>query len=410
MQRLESRATRFAALKVRREIILAHLAVRRCVRCRHQTLHVWLPSDCAFGAKIRIFKNSFSEISEKTRFAVRAAPLIFRDDCAAPALCDILSEPHVKGQTSFQSKGKRVRRAITITFLLAAVCALTAPTRTAHGQAGQERQSTAPATPSPSNAPAPRDINVRAGVRAIDASVPDDPAVTEAIAPYRARVAELEIVIGRLERELRKGGMGGGSLGNFVTDALLSRARAALPDETITMAITNSGGLRKNEIAAGDIRTRDIYELLPFENALVAVDLTGEQLLRFLRVVVSQRDAQSGARIVYRRNAAERTNEIVSVRLGSRETEREIDPAAIYTIVTIDYLVNRGGNYSVLQEARRTRPLGVTMRDAVLQYVRAETAASRTLNVNLDGRFRAERNPSERDSSERDSTPAPDYD
>lgn len=301
-----------------------------------------------------------------------------------------------------------MRRAITITFLLAAVCALTAPTHTAHGQAGQERQPTAPAatpSPSPSNAPAPRDINVRAGGRAVDASVPDDPAVTEAIAPYRARVAELEIVIGRLERELRKGGMGGGSLGNFVTDALLSRARAALPNETITMAITNSGGLRKNTIAAGDIRTRDIYELLPFENALVVVDLTGEQLLRFLRVVVSQRDAQSGARIVYRRNAAERTNEIVSVRLGNRETEREIDPAAIYTIVTIDYLVNRGGNYSVLQEARRTRPLGVTMRDAVLQYVRAETAANRTLNVNLDGRFRAERNQSERDSGERNSTP-----
>ncbi len=295
-----------------------------------------------------------------------------------------------------------MRRTVEITLLLLAICSL--------GAQGQERRPTPRATPraspratprvtsppraapTPAASPAPRDINVRATTRPVDESVPDDPAVIQAIAPYRARVAALQIVIGRLERELRKNGMGAGSLGNFVTDAIMSRARIALPNETIAMAITNGGGLRKNTIAAGDIRTSDIYELLPFENALVAVDLTGEQLMRFLRVVVAQRDAQSGARIVYRRSAEANANEMVSVRLGNRQSEREIDPAAVYTIVTIDYLVNRGGNYAVLQEARRTRPLGVTMRDAVIEYVRAETAAGRTLDVNLDGRFRAERN------------------
>ena len=60
--------------------------------------------------------------------------------------------------------------------------------------------------------------------------------------------------------------------------------------------------------------------------------------------------------------------------------------------MTIDYLVNRRGNYAVLQEAQRTRPLGVTLRDAVLEYIRAETAAGRTLGADLDGRFRVEGN------------------
>ena len=88
-----------------------------------------------------------------------------------------------------------MRRTVEITLLLLAICSL--------GAQGQERRPTPRATPSPANQPAPRDINVRATTRPVDASVPDDPAVIQAIAPYRARVAALQTVIGRLERELR---------------------------------------------------------------------------------------------------------------------------------------------------------------------------------------------------------------
>ena len=134
----------------------------------------------------------------------------------------------------------------------------------------------------------------------------------------------------------------------------------------------------------------DVYQLLPFENALVALDLTGEQLLSFLNVVVSHRDAQSGARITYRTND-KKENEVVAVRLGLAGAEKEIDPRATYTIVTIDYLVSRGGDYSLLKEAKNVRPLGLTMRDAVLDYVKAETAAGRNIKAQLDGRFRQDR-------------------
>ncbi|HEV7843634.1 MAG TPA: 5'-nucleotidase, partial [Pyrinomonadaceae bacterium] len=150
-------------------------------------------------------------------------------------------------------------------------------------------------------------------------------------------------------------------------------------------------GLRKNSIAAGDITTTDIYELLPFENALITLDLTGEQLRRFMEVNVQRRNAQSGARIVYRNNPEKKQNEIVSIKLGGAGAERDIDPQATYTIVTIDYLVKRGGDYSVLQEGKNVRPLGVTMRDAVLEYVKAETAAGRDVRANLDGRFKYDR-------------------
>lgn len=234
-------------------------------------------------------------------------------------------------------------------------------------------------------------ISARGKTQTVDASVPNDPTVDSAISVYRAKVAELGAPIGKLQGDLKKSGVGGGSLGNFVADAMRKQAGQLL-GKPIQLAVVNAGGLRKNSITAGNLTTTDIYELLPFENALVTLDLTGEQLLRFLEVVVARRDAQSGARIVYRNNPETKSNEPVSVRLGDTDARAEsIDPARTYTLVTIDYLVNRGGDYSILKEAGNIKPLGLTIRDALIDYVKAETSAGRAIKSALDGRFRYER-------------------
>lgn len=264
------------------------------------------------------------------------------------------------------------------------------------GRAAQPVASPAPATGAKASAqttsqpPAPLDIKVKASEREIDESVTADPSVEALITPYSAKVHELEKPIGKLAADLKRGGMGGGSLGNFVADALRDRAQAKL-GKPVLLAVINSSGLRKSSITAGDISTSDIYQLLPFENALVTLDLTGEQLRRFLDVTVARRNAQAGARILYRSNPETKQSEIVTVKLGEAGAEREIDPKAMYTIVTIDYLVKRGGDYAVLQEGKNERELGLTMRDAVIDYVKAETAAGRTLRANLDGRFKYDR-------------------
>jgi 2',3'-cyclic-nucleotide 2'-phosphodiesterase (5'-nucleotidase family) len=253
----------------------------------------------------------------------------------------------------------------------------------------QAQQGSATARPTPQSAPiaAPLELRVKATERAIDESIPNDPAVDAILAPYTAKVRELDAPIGKLAGDLKKGGMGAGSLGNFVADAIRARAEVKL-GKPVLLAITNSGGLRKNEILAGNLSANDVFQLLPFENALVSLDLTGEQLRRFLGVIVTHRDAQSGARITYRTNE-KKENEIVAVKLGnSGAGESDIDPQATYTIVTMDYLVKRGGDYSVLQEAKNVRPLNLTIRDAVLDYVKAETDAGRPVKATLDGRFR----------------------
>jgi 2',3'-cyclic-nucleotide 2'-phosphodiesterase (5'-nucleotidase family) len=279
---------------------------------------------------------------------------------------------------------KNSARKMLVLSLASLVLALSAPW--AWAQQPEPKAATAP-TQSPATQPS-TGANVRARVTEtpVDASIPDDAPVDKMLAVYSPKVRELDVVIGKLKGELRKGGTGAGSLGNFVTDGM--RAQAALKTgQPIALALMNAGGLRRSTIGEGELRARDVFELLPFENALVTIDLTGEQLLKLMQTIVAKREAQSGARLVYKTNA-DKTSELVSAKVRQESGDKDIDPRGTYTITTIDYLYRVGGStYGVLQEGKNMKELGITLRDAIMNYVRAETAAGRDIKPNLDGRF-----------------------
>jgi 2',3'-cyclic-nucleotide 2'-phosphodiesterase (5'-nucleotidase family) len=242
-----------------------------------------------------------------------------------------------------------------------------------------------PDTPKPAITAAPKKTDERATRTLVDATIPDDAAVEKMLAPYSGKVRALNVVIGRLEGGLNKKGVGAGSLGNFVTNGMRAQAEAKL-GKAVTLAVMNLGGLRKNEISPGELRAMDIFELLPFENALVAVDLTGAQLSKLLPVVT--RDAQAGARIQFKWNEQGRAEFLSGKLVDESGHEQEIDPQKIYTIVTIDYLLRvGGGSYALLQEAKSITPLNITLRDAIMQYVKDETAAGRSVRSRPDNRY-----------------------
>jgi len=268
----------------------------------------------------------------------------------------------------------RVKLALLSWALL--LCVLAGGTQVALAQSAAP----APVAPSATN-PA------KATQIAIDRKLPDDAAIDKMLKAYSPKVRALDQPIGKLVGDLKRGGLGSGSLGNFVTDGIRAEASGKL-GKPILLAVTNSGGLRKSVIAEGKVTYRDVFELLPFENALVAFDLTGEQVLDLLRLVVSDRDAQSGMRIQYRVNSDNKL-ELESAKFLVDGVEKEIDPKAVYTVISIDYLLNvTGSDYAtVLKKATNTRPLGITIRDAITEYIKAETAAGREIKSTLDGRF-----------------------
>jgi 2',3'-cyclic-nucleotide 2'-phosphodiesterase (5'-nucleotidase family) len=246
-----------------------------------------------------------------------------------------------------------------------------------------------PATPTPkpgiTTATTPVKVKTTAKQIEIDSSIADDPAVEKVIAPYAEKVKALSVVVGTVDGVLKKGTVGAGNLGQFVTDAMLSQAKER-GSNNIALAIINAGGLRKNEIAAGQLRASDIFELLPFENALITIELSGAQLAKITQSLV--RDSQAGARIQFRWNEQNRT-EVSGAKLVDAEgREHALDNNATYTIVTIDYLYNlKSGTYALLQEGKNKRELGITLREAVMNYVKEETAAGRSIKSRTDDRY-----------------------
>jgi 5'-nucleotidase, C-terminal domain len=256
--------------------------------------------------------------------------------------------------------------------------------RTATGSRRSTRRRATAHKPTATTQPAK--VESRVSGTLIDDSLPADSSVEQMLLPYSSKVRALEIVIGKLDGELGKGSVGAGNLGNFVTDGMRAQSSVRLGKQ-VSLAITNSGGLRKNIITPGDLRAADIFELLPFENALIEIELTGEQLLNLITVVTEARDAQSGARIKYRMNAEGRP-EFISAVLVENGRDIPIDPKGRYTIVTTDYLLKvASGRYSILQQGKDVRPLVVSIRDAIMDYVKAEAAAGRSIKADLDGRF-----------------------
>jgi hypothetical protein len=47
----------------------------------------------------------------------------------------------------------------------------------------------------------------------------------------------------------------------------------------------------------------------------------------------------------------------------------------------------KSGAYTILQEAKNVTPLNITLRDAVMNYVKSETAAGRPVRSVVDNRF-----------------------
>lgn len=266
---------------------------------------------------------------------------------------------------------RRQHKSTALLICLWLACALMAQAQQPRPQQQQE-QSRPPGT--------------RASRTAIDASIPDDAAMDALIAPYRARLRELETVIGHLEGTLAKGRVVGGTMGNFVTDAARAQSAARL-SQPVHVAILNRDGMRKNTVAPGELRARDIFEMLPFENELMLVRMTGAQLRRFMEVLITNKDlAESGARVTYRRNE-QGAYEAVSLKLiGPDGRLEEIDPTRTYNVVTVDFVLTRGGPYEFLK-AIPARPVGLKIRDAVSAEVKAKSGRGEKVRARDDRRI-----------------------
>ena len=232
------------------------------------------------------------------------------------------------------------------------------------------------------NAPPPEPPPAAVAVRATTAgfvritdSLDAAPDIEALIAPYRERLDEqLAEVLGHASGDFVKADPEG-TLDNLVAEALLRAARRYARD-TVHVALVNEGGIRV-PLAAGPILMRHAYELLPFENFVVVLTLSGAQL----EELADQIARTTGEPIAGWTMELDGDDAV-----GVRVNGELVDPDRAYRLATVDYLVNGGGEWSVLWdvEAGAREDLGVLIRAAFVEYLRERG----TVTPALDGRIR----------------------
>lgn len=167
------------------------------------------------------------------------------------------------------------------------------------------------------------------------------------------------------------------TLGNVVADALLAGATPNGAD----FAVTNPGGLRAELLAGadGEVTLAEAAAVLPFANTLSTVKLTGAQI----DTLFEQQWPHSANRTGYLQLGVS-DNVRVTVdptqQVGDRVTSVRlngtlIDPAATYTVSTLNFLASGGDDFGVLAEGQAT-DIGLLDLDVFTDYVKKSNPLS----------------------------------
>lgn len=157
-------------------------------------------------------------------------------------------------------------------------------------------------------------------------------------------------------------------VGQFATDVMRKAAKADI-------AIQNGGGLRR-DIPAGDITMGTMYELMPFDNTLFTVELTGKQVREALEHGIMPETFApgqfSGVTVKYDS----------SLPKGQRITEVKmldgslLDDNKIYKVVTNDFQAGGGDGYVMFKAGKNPVDTGIPVRDAIVEEIKAKGTIS----------------------------------
>lgn len=167
------------------------------------------------------------------------------------------------------------------------------------------------------------------------------------------------------------------ALGNIYADICYKKGDSMFFSDTgknIDFALFNYGGIR-TVIPKGYITVENIFELMPFENKLVVVELTGTKTLELFNYLKESKKAHpiSGLRLVMNDENFEK----ILIQ------KKPFDPAKNHYVLTHDYLQHGGDKMSFFKKPVNLWSTSYKVRDVIIDYL----AEIDTLHAFTDGRF-----------------------
>ncbi len=204
-----------------------------------------------------------------------------------------------------------------------------------------------------------------------------NPEATNLLERYKQRVDEImSPVIGQsthfMERKFPES-----DLSNLVADALLFGSLKYTGTEA-DFSLINYGGLRST-LPSGPITFGNIFEITPFENTLVVIQMKGSDALRlFEQLCVIRNGGVGGVNLI------SKNGHLASAKIRGKE----IDKDKIYRLATVDYVAEGNDGFTVLQDFPDwIMPEGATLRQCFLDYIQDKTSRGEIIDAKIEGRF-----------------------
>lgn len=166
------------------------------------------------------------------------------------------------------------------------------------------------------------------------------------------------------------------ALSNWFIDLLIKKTEQ-YSGKKVDVGITNFGGIRI-DMPQGDIILDDMLSMFPFKNQLVYAEIKGSHLRTILESMAAGRfEALGGVRVVVK------DRKLLSAEVGGQP----LDDEKVYGLATISFLLNGGDGLALQENALYVKVFeDIDIIDAVLEYVKEETAAGRPIEYKKDGR------------------------
>lgn len=215
----------------------------------------------------------------------------------------------------------------------------------------------------------------------VDSTARPDSSLVRLLSPYKQGLDKtMNEVLTQLPERLEKR-KPECALNNLLCDALLSQA-ADRYGKPVDVAHLNFGGVR-NGLPKGNITTGDVFEVMPFDNQLIILTMTGDMLLQFLNHF-----ATDEALLVSGISVKLRGNKVQSLIFTNGRT---LQPAETYTVALSDYIANGGSGAGFLTNAVKRENLdNYLIRDALIDYFRKQGHSGQPLTLHDHGRISIE--------------------
>ncbi|MBT2689683.1 5'-nucleotidase C-terminal domain-containing protein [Bacillus sp. ISL-47] len=203
--------------------------------------------------------------------------------------------------------------------------------------------------------------------------------ITRMIEKYEKRVEpivnrDVGTAANRMTAERNQSGES--ALGNLIADS----QRAAMNTD---FAFINPGGIRA-DIDAGSVTWGSLYTVLPFNNQLVKMNLTGRQI----RDVLNQQWQPNATRILQISgftytwdDSQPRGKKVIDI---TAEDGTKLDPGQSYSVAVNTYLAEGGDNFTVFRKGTN-RETGPTDIEALVDYIQQ---LPQPFSTEIEGRIR----------------------